>query len=243
MSIGKTQTINSNYCHTSDKHKTGVTLTFWILSPFGFLLWSMWSNIRYKENTTTQNMALPKTVNCLLSFISQMSPVHSHERQTFKGLWLTSDGPVGDRKRQKWKRKVFSPWRVTRKGTPSLSVGGEMSPCVSTDSNPLRSVFKVLTMRKSLCDSANCDGQTGKGKAPTLPPSCAYWATDRGKVSVELRRLTSEYITHSHAHTHTHTRTQVSPYILVNLLSISFSVGSQRSKIVCVKIFYFLSPQ
>uniref|UniRef100_A0A8C1FSU3 RING-type E3 ubiquitin transferase n=2 Tax=Cyprinus carpio carpio TaxID=630221 RepID=A0A8C1FSU3_CYPCA len=52
-------------------------------------------------------------------------------------------------------------------------------------------------MRKSLCDSANCDGQTGKRKAPTLPPSCsAYWATDREKVSVELRRLTRE-------HTHT----------------------------------------
>lgn len=45
-------------------------------------------------------MALPKTVNCLLSFISQMSPVHSHERQTFKSVWLASGGPVGDRKQK-----------------------------------------------------------------------------------------------------------------------------------------------
>lgn len=182
-------------------------------------------------------MALPKTVNCLLSFISHTSPVHSHERQTFKGLCL--GGPVGDR-RQKWKRKVFSPWRVARTGTPSLSDGGGMSRYVSTDYYPLRYVFKVLTMRKSLCDSANCDGQTGKGKARTLPPSCAYCAT----VLTEEKWVCgvappNERTHHSYTHTYTHTHTHSGEPMYFSQISVKLtllSVESLRSQIICVKI-------
>lgn len=179
-------------------------------------------------------MALPKTVNCLLSFISRTSPVHSHERQTFKGLCLENGGPVGDR-RQKWKRKVFSPWRVARTGTPSLSDGGGMSRYVSTDYYPLRYVFKVLTMRKSLCDSADCDGQTGKGKARTLPPSCAYCATVYWQRKSECGVAPPNERTH---HSYTHTHTQASPCISVKfLLRLTLlSVESQRSRIICVRI-------
>ncbi len=110
-------------------------------------------------------------------------------------------------------------------------------------------------MRKSLCDSANCDGQAGKGKLKPCPlPALTGLQTQ--KVSVELRRLTSERVSHTqvhtrarthkhrdthththtdtHTHTHTHTQpiNQVSSYILVNLLlRLSLSVGSKRSKI------------
>lgn len=156
-------------------------------------------------------MALPKTVNCLLSFISHTSPVHSHERQTFKGLFLANGGFVGDR-RQKWKRKVFSPWRVARTGTPSLSDGGGMSRYVSTDYYPLRYVFKVLTMRKSLCDSANCDGQTGKGKREPYPlPALTvlqYWQRKSECGVAPPNERTHHSYTHAHLN---NTHTQASP--------------------------------
>lgn len=50
---------------------TAMTLTRGKFPPFCLLAGSCWtrSNIRYSENTATQNMAPPHTVTCFLSFI------------------------------------------------------------------------------------------------------------------------------------------------------------------------------